>query len=346
MFEKWTNNYYYGKSGKGDFKKEDLPQTRWQLFWDMLRVRLSGLCRLNLTVCAAWLPLIFVIGYYVDYFTQRLQIMTAYEIYLSSGLLEEGFTIETVTGIQAMLTELGMDTAQFLATALKDCIAGAVLWCIPCILITGPVQAGLAYVTRNWARDEHAFAWSDFKDAVKANWKQSLIISAITSVMPVIVYTSWIFYGELANTQGVMFMVPQMLVVTIAIVWMLSLVFMYPIIVQYEIKTVGLIKNGLMLAIARLPQTVGIRLVTLVPAAIAIVALLMTNSLLALMILAAYYIIIGFCFTRFVYASYTNGVFDKFINSHMEGVEVNRGLSSDLDDDDDEDEPSSETLSE
>ena len=254
--------------------------------------------------------------------------------------------METVTGIQAMLTELGMDTAQFLATVLKDCIAGAVLWCIPCILITGPVQAGLAYVTRNWARDEHAFAWSDFKDAVKANWKQSLIISAITSVVPVIVYTSWNFYGELANTQGVMFMVPQMLVVTIAIVWMLSLVFMYPIIVQYEIKTVGLIKNGLMLAIARLPQTVGIRLVTLVPAAIAIVALLMTNSLLALIILAAYYIIIGFCFTRFVYASYTNGVFDKFINSHMEGVEVNRGLSSDLDDDDDEDEPSSETLSE
>ena len=132
----------------------------------------------------------------------------------------------------------------------------------------------MAYVTRNWARDEHAFAWSDFKDAVKANWKQSLIISAITSVVPVIVYTSWNFYGELANTQGVVFMVPQMLVVTIAIVWMLSLVFMYPIIVQYEIKTVGLIKNGLMLAIARLPQTVGIRLVTLVPAAIAIVALL------------------------------------------------------------------------
>ena len=97
-----------------------------------------------------------------------------------------------------------------------------------------------------------------------------------------------------------------------------------------------------MLSIARLPHTVAIRLVTLVPAAIAIVALLMTNSLLALIILAAYYIIIGFCFTRFVYASYTNGVFDKFINSHMEGVEVNRGLSSDLDDDDDEDDDGEE----
>jgi uncharacterized membrane protein YesL len=160
------------------------------------------------------------------------------------------------------------------------------------------------------------------------------------------VYTSWNFYGNMASTQGVFFMIPQMLVVTIAIVWMLSLVFMYPIIVQYEIKTMGLIKNGLMLAIARLPQTVGIRLVTLVPAAIAVVALLMTNSLLALLILAAYYIIVGFCLTRFVYASFTNGVFDKYINSHMEGVQVNRGLSTELDDDDDEEEDSSQTLSE
>ena len=26
MFGKWANNYYYGKSGKGDYRKEDLPE--------------------------------------------------------------------------------------------------------------------------------------------------------------------------------------------------------------------------------------------------------------------------------------------------------------------------------
>lgn len=36
------NRYFYGKSGQGDFEKEDLPQTRWQLFWEMLRVRFPG----------------------------------------------------------------------------------------------------------------------------------------------------------------------------------------------------------------------------------------------------------------------------------------------------------------
>lgn len=62
MFGKMMNRYYYGKSGKGDYTKEDLPQTRWQLFWEMLRVRLSGLIRLNLMYAVAWLPAIFVIG--------------------------------------------------------------------------------------------------------------------------------------------------------------------------------------------------------------------------------------------------------------------------------------------
>ena len=28
MFGRMMNNYYYGKSGKGDFRKDDLPETR------------------------------------------------------------------------------------------------------------------------------------------------------------------------------------------------------------------------------------------------------------------------------------------------------------------------------
>ncbi len=43
MFGRMMNNYYYGKSGKGDFRKEDMPETRWQLFWDTLRTRRSAL---------------------------------------------------------------------------------------------------------------------------------------------------------------------------------------------------------------------------------------------------------------------------------------------------------------
>ena len=43
MFGKLMNSFYYGKSGKGDYRKEDLPKNRWELFWEMLRVRFAAL---------------------------------------------------------------------------------------------------------------------------------------------------------------------------------------------------------------------------------------------------------------------------------------------------------------
>ena len=67
MFGKFMHNYYYGKSGKGDYTPEDLPKTRLQLFFEMLRVRLNGLCRMNLIYVLPWLPTILVIGMVVMY---------------------------------------------------------------------------------------------------------------------------------------------------------------------------------------------------------------------------------------------------------------------------------------
>ena len=61
MFGRMMNNYYYGKSGKGDFRKEDMPENRWELFWDTLRTRFSALCRLNLMYMVIWLPTMIVL---------------------------------------------------------------------------------------------------------------------------------------------------------------------------------------------------------------------------------------------------------------------------------------------
>ena len=66
------------------------------------------------------------------------------------------------------------------------------------------------------------------------------------------------------------------------------------------------------------------------------------NPIYGVMILGAYYLLIGFALSRFVTASYTNGVFDKYLNSRIEGAKVNQGLRQDTDDDDEEDEEETE----
>ena len=46
------------------------------------------------------------------------------------------------------------------------------------------------------------------------------------------------------------------------------------------------------------------------------------------------YFLIGFALSRFITASYTNAVFDRFINPRIEGAKVNQGLRTPEDDDD------------
>lgn len=315
MFGKMMNNFYYGKSGKGDYRKEDLPTNRWQLFWEMLRVRFSALMRLNLLYMLVWLPTMIVL------------LLTAFGMLTSLGQMMDPSSLEE--GAAPAFTSVAQLFSSMSMTAL--------VLLVPCIAITGPFTAGLSYVTRNWARDEHAFIWSDFKDAVKDNWKQALAVSTINGIAPLLAYVCWTFYGDMTATNGFM-IVPQVLTMMVALVWALSITYLFPLMVSYKLKFKDLLRNGVLLAIARLPQSFAIRLLHLVPLAIAAAAAFLVNALWAVLGLLAWYVLFGFGLSRFITASYTNGVFDKYINPHIEGAQVNRGLNTEVDDDDDDEE--------
>ena len=317
MFGKFMNNYYYGKSGKGDYQKDDLPRTRWQLFWEMLRVRFAGLFRLNIVSVIAWLPAMYVL------------------IQLMSNLFNIAGVAQTMEMDPSAATPEQLELVQNLSPLYNSVIMRSLLLLVPAIAITGPFQAGMAYVTRNWARDEHAFVWSDFKDALIANWKQSLVISFITGLVPLIVYVGYQFYGDMGQ-QNLLFVVPQMLTAMLGLVWTLALVYFYPMMVTYKLNLRTLLRNALLLSIGRLPQTAGARLVMLVPTllALAVSWFMPAYTIYALMVLAGYYLLIGNALTRFVYASLSNAVFDKFINTRIEGVQINRGLAKEEDIDD------------
>ena len=379
MFGRMMNNYYYGKSGKGDFRKDDMPETRMQLFRDTLRTRLSGLCRLNLLYMLVWLPAMLVLLLNVSNLWNRVQTEAAISAYdyteyaemlqererqitiseeeynQMRATLQERDRIYNDASYEAYLERIGeeggeaLTEAEFLsvqtsaATSLTSGILRLLLILFPCIAITGPFTAGLSYVTRNWARDEHAFIWTDFKDAVKANWKIPLLLSTITGALPVLIYEGWITYGRMAN-QNMIMVIPQMLVVMVGVIWAICITYMHPLTVTYDLKVKGVLRNGLLLGIARLPFSVGIRLLHCVPILIGFIVVWFfgLDPLLGILILCGYYMIIGFSLSRFITASYTNAVFDRFINPQIEGAKVNQGLREKEDFDADEDEEDEE----
>ena len=332
MFGKFMNNYYYGKSGKGDYTPEDLPKTRWQLFWEMLRVRFNGLCRMNLIYMLPWIPTILVIGMLVMYVLTMGTLPTE-EVTVTNA---DGSTSTQIVQVE-MTEEEQLALVEEQASLVPGMIQMTLILLIPCIAITGPWTAGVAWVTRNWARDEHAFIWSDMKDAMKENWKQALGLSAITSVIPILAWTCWQFYGGLAVNNWIM-TIPQMLTMMIAAIWFLAITYAYPMLVTYKMSFATIIKNSLLLAVGRLPMSVGVRLLHLVPAALTVVCTFLFGSIWIPMVLVAYYILIGFTLSRFVTASYTNAQFDKFINNRIEGAQVNRGLAEEDDEDWEEEE--------
>ncbi|QUA53563.1 YesL family protein [Aristaeella lactis] len=335
MFGRFMNNYYYGKSGKGDFRKEDLPQNRRQLFLDTLKTRLSGLCRINLMYMLIFLPAMIVMMFFFTNIisnTSNLMIMEENDYASYAEMVKENGQEVAVTEEQYNeLRNSGINAGDLMDNELFRML----VWLIPCLAITGPFTAGLSYVTRNWARDEHAFIWSDFKDAVKENWKQALVLSAITSILPLAGYVGWKFYGNL-SAQDIIMIVPQVLVVLVVIIWSISITYMHPLTVTYKLKTKDIIRNGLLLGVARLPMSVGIRLLHCVPALIGAALIWFWNPMIGMLILFAYYALIGFAISRFITASYTNAVFDRFINPRIEGAKVNQGIYTPEEDEDEE----------
>ena len=370
MFGKMMNNYYYGKSGKGDFRREDMPETRMQLFKETLRTRFASLIRLNLLYALIWLPAMFVIfrfcslvyssindinvysatyQEYTDWTTaNNIDAYSEQEFNLRKGeaaviLRDYDLYLKVYPGTtQEQFAELCSSETSFW-DSVSELVFIYLLILIPCIAITGPFTAGLSYVTRNWARDEHAFIWADYKDAIKGNWKIPLVISSITGLVPLLVFECWRFYGNLANSNAIM-AIPQVIAIVCGAFWSISVTYMYPLTVTYDYKLKDVLVNGIKFGEFRLPFSIGIRLLHCVPLVIFFLAqyLFGMDMMMAVIILGVYYILIGFSLSRFITASYTNAVFDRFLNSRIQGAKVNQGLKE-TDDDDEDDEDEEET---
>lgn len=55
---------------------------------------------------------------------------------------------------------------------------------------------------------------------------------------------------------------------------------------------------------------------------------------IVILIVSLYYLLFGFALSRLIYASFANGVFDKYLNPNIEGAQVGQGLRPRSEDDD------------
>ncbi len=299
------DRFYYGKAGKADYTERDMPKTRTALFFLVLRDHFFDLVKVNLLQVIFWLPFLIWTG---------LSFMVA----------------------QTFASAENPDFSQVSGTLLTWLVG-----LVPCIAVTGPSSAGSAYVMRNWAKDQHAFLFSDFWDALKANWKQALPVSALTGLVPLVIFAAVRFYGGMAGRSPAMY-VPLVASLSLGLLFALMLPLIYPMIVGYQLSLRDILKNAALMAAAQLPRMILARLLTFLPIA-AMLAGLSLGQPIAVLIVSLYYVVFGFAFSRLLYASVANGVFDLYLNPRIEGAKVREGLrpaspEEEWDEEDEEDE--------
>jgi len=205
--------------------------------------------------------------------------------------------------------------------SLNTTVVLYLLLMIPCLAISTPFSTGTAYILRNWARDQHTFTISDYWDAVKANWKGGLLLGFINGLSLLLTYIAYTYYGMMASSGGMFWYVPQMLVVILCCIWWMANMLITPMMVTYDMTFRTLARNAIIMTLGRLPWALLFWIPSL---AIPLVIALFVPY--GVVVVALLYLLIGFALTNFVYASYANSCFDRYLNPRIEGAQVNMGL--------------------
>lgn len=181
---------------------------------------------------------------------------------------------------------------------------------IPCLIIMGIGLPSLNYITKSYAKEFHVWMFEDFLEKIKENWKQSLLYSLLLGVMIFLCYFGIRFYTmSIGNIPGAQVLRAILFIMTLIVLF--STVYIYPLMVTFELKMKHLLKNSVVLTIARLPQTILILFLTLIfPIFFIFLTFAWSYGIIALV---AYFLIFGFSFSAFIINAYTNQVFEKFI---------------------------------
>lgn len=275
-------NRMYYGKDKGDYTKDDLPDNRWALFFSMLKLNFGKLVGLNLLFLLFFLPMYFWIV------QMNIPLMAQY-----------------------------MEAGQAYDEVLLIMIWGM----IPCFLILGPGVVGMTYVTRNMARDQNVWVWKDFFAAVKENWKQMLTVSLLNGVLLLLFYVAVRFYSQMAASSQ-FFYLPYTLMIVMGVLWAAMNLYIWPLMINYELKMKELIKNSALMVVGRLPQTLFMAIFTcLLPA-----LLLVVGSVYYYIAVYLIYVLCGFAVTSMAINSITTAIFDRYINHRIKGAKINQGL--------------------
>lgn len=202
------------------------------------------------------------------------------------------------------------------------------------LLPAGLAQAGITNVTRNIARDKHSYGISDFFDTVKANWKQSLLVGIVNTVVTLLLCYGLLFYY---NSQGIIADIALGFLMICFVVFSFMRYYIWVMVITFDLPTSKIYKNSFLLAFVNFKTNllVGVIELAIYAALVMLVISIPHFIVLFLAVAFAVFILPGFLHLLIqfsIFPGVKKYMIDPYYESHpQEDLSLRRSLRLDAD---------------
>lgn len=213
-----------------------------KLFFKMLGRRFSTLVKLNILTIVGNFPIFFFFLVLAGYFSKTAVAPLSVSFPALYGAMQYGGTSPSAAalfGVHGALTTMRV-------FSLTDYILiGVGILLLLCTF--GLVNCGVTYILRNIVKGEPVFLWLDFKDTVKKNLKQGILMGILDLLfLFLIVYDVLFFYG---NLSGFLSSVLFWSAIFIGIFYLFMRMYLYVLLVTFDLRIFKIFKNSLIFSL-------------------------------------------------------------------------------------------------
>lgn len=125
-------------------------------------------------------------------------------------------------------------------------------------IILGPSTVAMCYVLRNYSNERHSFLMSDFFEHFKKNFKQAIPVGILSTIIPALFIFAIMYYSSIEGVMGIILLsVTAFCILIVASAFL----YIYPVMVTFDLKLKDIIKNSIILALANFPVNIFVLIV-------------------------------------------------------------------------------------
>ncbi|MBQ9941318.1 MAG: DUF624 domain-containing protein [Clostridia bacterium] len=231
--------YDYTKPGKGVKKSSVKQDFSLANFFKIYIRKFWKLCSLNI--------LYFVFNF--PFFLFLLGLSGNFNIAFSTPagpMYQQIHSVLMHTGnTPASASILGFEKfGRLMESSYPGTVSNILIWCgLLTVLTFGLANSGIAYILRNFAREEHAYIWEDYKSTIKKNFSQAMILGVIDILVSAVISYDVVFFRY--NT-GINFITDVMfwIALLLGLIYFIMRFYMYTILVTFNLSIPKILKNS------------------------------------------------------------------------------------------------------